>query len=69
MRQGLSVVAETWEREGKIARPQVVPDEFAINSGRIGGANNLATMGGSLLVKQHKGRWSSNTLMTTYDNL
>ena len=35
------------------------PDEFALQSGRIGGRTRLASMGASPLVIQQEGRWLS----------
>lgn len=34
----LSVVAEAWEKEKRVEKPWLVPEEFALYSGRIGGA-------------------------------
>lgn len=54
---GLSVVAETWEREGRVAKSRLVPEVFALHSGIIAGATKLAAMGKSPLVIQRDERW------------
>ena len=58
MRQGLSVEARNGEKEEKRPRARLIPEEFAVHSGRIGGATRLAAMGASPLVIQREGRWS-----------
>jgi len=63
LRRGLSVVANTrGYREGG-GRARLVPEEYALHSGRIGGATRLAAMGASAQVIQREGRWSSNAFM------
>ena len=41
----------------------MVPEEFALHSGRIGGATRLAEKGASALVIQREGRWKSDAFM------
>ncbi|CAM9899729.1 unnamed protein product, partial [Choristocarpus tenellus] len=38
-------------------------EEYALHSGRIGGATRLASMGVSELVIQRRGRWKSKAFM------
>lgn len=54
LRQGLSVVAEEWENKEKCARVRLIPDEFVLTSGRIGGALRFAAIGTSPLVIQEQ---------------
>ena len=58
MRQGLSEVVEAWEKEGGGEKARLVPEEFALHSGRIEGVTRLAAMGACPLVIQRKERWS-----------
>ena len=63
LRRGLSVVATArGNREGG-GKARLVPEEFALHSGRIGGATRLAAKGASSRVIQQEGRWSSNAFM------
>lgn len=64
LRQGLSVVARTWEREGRIGKSRQVPEVFALHSGRIGDETKLVAMGARPQVIKREGRWVSNALMT-----
>ena len=41
----------------------LIPEEFALHSGRIGGATKLAAGGASDTVIQREGRWASNAFM------
>ena len=63
LRRGLSVVAETWEKERRGGKARLVSEEFALHTGRIGGTARLSTMGASPLVMQREGRWSSSAFM------
>ena len=63
LRRGLSVVATARENREGGGKARLVPEEFALHSGRIGGATRLAAMGASFRVIQREGRWSSSTFM------
>ena len=41
---------------------RLIPEEFELHSGRIGGATKLAAGGASDAVIQREGRWASNVL-------
>lgn len=45
LRRGLSVVAEAWERDRRVGKSRLVPEELALLSGRFEGAMRLAAMG------------------------
>ena len=63
LRRRLSVVAMVRENREGGGKARLVPEEFALHSGRIGGATRLAAMGASSRVIQREGRWSSSALM------
>ena len=63
LRRGLSVVATARENREGGGKVRLVPEEFALHSGRIGGATRLAAMGASPLMIQREGRWSSSAFM------
>ena len=42
---------------------RLVPEKFALHSGRIGGITRLAALGASPLVIQREGRWSSSAFI------
>lgn len=46
LRQGMSIVADTWEKEGGGEKARLVAEEFELHSGRIGCLTRLAVMGG-----------------------
>ena len=57
-------MAEAWERGGRLGKSRLIPEEFALHSGRIEGVTRLVAMRASPLVIQRKGGWSSNAFMT-----
>ena len=63
LRRGLSVVATERENREGGGKARLVPEKFALHSGRIGGATRLAAMGASSRVIQREGRWSSSAFM------
>ena len=63
MRRGLSRVARRWKREGPGLGEWLKQEEFALHSGRIGGATRPAAVGASPLVIQREGRRASNSFM------
>ena len=63
LRRGSSVVAKAREKLKEGGKARLVPEGFALHSGRIGGATRLAAMGASPLVIQREGRWSSSALL------
>ena len=63
MRKGIRAVSKMWPKEGKGARAKLKPEEFALHSGRIGGATRLAAKGVPEAVIKKEGRWSSNAFM------
>ena len=54
--RGLSVVAIARENRKESGKARLVPEEFALHSGRIGGATRLAAMGASSRVIQREER-------------
>ena len=42
---------------------RLIPEEFALHSGRIGGRTKLAVGGANDTVIQREGRWASNAFM------
>ena len=44
--QGLSVEARNGEKEGKRPRARLIPEEFALHSGRIGACDKIGSDGG-----------------------
>ena len=63
LRRGLSVAAMAQENSKEGGKARLAPEEFALHSGRIGGATRLAAMGASSRVIQQEGRWSSSAFM------
>ena len=63
LRRRLSVVATARENREESGKARLVPEEFALHSGRIGGATRLAGMGASARVIQREERWSSSAFM------
>ena len=63
LRRGLSVVVKAREKRKEGRKVRLVPEEFALHSGRIGGATRSEAMGASPLVIQRGGRWSSSAFM------
>lgn len=62
--QSWTRVVKTWEKEGKRkGKARLVPEEFVLLTGRIGGTTKLAAMGASPLVIPREGKWSSSTFM------
>ena len=47
-----------------VGRQGLVPGEYALHSGRIGGATRLAAGGVSVMEIQRQGRWKSDAFMT-----
>ena len=64
LRTGLPCVAEEWgqQRRGREA-VRLIPEEFALHSGRIGAATKLAAEGVSDAVIQREGRSGSYAFM------
>lgn len=60
LREGLEGVGKRWGEEGRGAGAGLVPEHFALHSGRIGGATRLAAMGVAEAVIQKEGRWASD---------
>lgn len=52
----LGGVGKRWEEERRVAGAGLVPEHFALHSGRIGGATRLAAMGLAEAVIQREGR-------------
>ena len=63
LRDGMASVGERWREEGRGAGARLIPDEFALHSGRIGGATRLAARGVPEAVIKKEGRWSSDSFM------
>ena len=63
LRSGLERVGEKWRSQGKGAMAELIPEEFALHSGRIGGATRLAEMGAPPWVIQREGRWAKQAFM------
>lgn len=53
------MVTKKWEKYVKVEGSRLVPEEFALHSGRIGGATRLAATGVEHTGEQQEGRWSS----------
>lgn len=64
LRGGLVEVGKRWGRQGRGVGAGLVPTEFALHSGRIGGATRLAAMGVPEAVIQKEGRWASDSYKT-----
>ena len=45
LRDGIASVGERWTEEGRGAGATLIPEEFSLHSGRIGGATRLAARG------------------------
>lgn len=63
MRGGIQVVARKWSEEGRGAGARLNPKEFALHSGRIGGATRLAARGVPEAVIKKEGRWASDSFL------
>ena len=64
LRSGIAGVAEEWSQERRRSEGvRLIPEEFALHSGRIGGATKLPAGGASDAVIQREGRWASNAFM------
>ena len=63
LRSGLEKMAERWKDEGRGAMTEIQPDEFALCSGKIGGATALAADGVEPMVIQKEGMWSLDAFM------
>ena len=59
VRSGLDRVGRKRKKQGKGAVGELVPEEFALHSGRIGGATRLAETGAQPWVIQREGRLAS----------
>jgi len=60
LRQGIEFVGRKWKGEGRGVGANLDPKEFALHSGRIGGATRLAAMGVPDWMIQKEGRWKSD---------
>ena len=63
LRKGIARVGERWKGEGRGAGARLIPEEFALHSGRIGGATRLAARRVPEAVIKKEGRWSSDAFM------
>ena len=68
LRNGIASVGERWRKEGRRAGARLVPEEFVLHSGRIGGATRmaareLAARGLPEAVIKKEGRWLSDSFM------
>ena len=63
LRGGIGVAAEKWMAEGRGTGANLKPEEFALNSGRIGGAPSLAAKGVSEAIIKEEGRWASDSFL------
>ena len=59
----LERVGRKWKEQGRGAVVELVPEEFSLHSGRIGGATRLAEMGAQPWVIQRRERWASQAFM------
>jgi len=63
LRDGIANVGRKWRDEGRGAGAKLIPEEFALHSGRIGGATRLAANRVPEAVIKKEGRWSSDAFM------
>ena len=63
LRSGIEDVGGRWRNERRGSGARLVPEEFALHSGRIGGATRLAAKRISEAVIKTEGRWSSDAVM------
>ena len=63
LRRGIGVVAQKWMAEGRGTGANLKPEEFALHSGRIGGATSLAAKGVSEAIIKKEGRWASDSFL------
>ena len=56
LRDGIASVGERWREEGRGAGARLIPEEFALHSGRIVGATKLAARGVTEAVVKKDGR-------------
>ena len=63
LRDGIASVKERWREEGRGAGARLIPEEFALHSGRIGGATRLAARRLPEAVIKKGGRWSPDSFM------
>ena len=63
LRNGLEGVGEKWRSQAKGPVAELIPEEFALHSGRIGGAPRLAEMGVPPWVIQIEGRLAVKVFM------
>ena len=63
LRDGIASVGERWREKGRGAGAILIPEEFALHSGRIGGATRLAARGVPEAVIKKEGRWWSDSFM------
>lgn len=63
LRSGIADVGGKWRVEGRGAGARLIPEEFALHSGRIGGATRLAAKRVPEAVIKKEGRWSSDAFM------
>ena len=59
LRSGLDSAGAEWRSQGKGAVAALIPEEFALHSGRIGGAMKLAEMGAPSWMSRRERRWAS----------
>lgn len=55
--------AKKWREQRRGAVGELVPEEFVLHSGRIGGATKLAGVGAQSWVIHGEGRWASQAFM------
>ena len=63
LRSELERVGEKWRSQGRGAVAELMPGEFALYSGSIGGATRLAEMGAPPWVIPGEERWASQAFM------
>ena len=62
MLEGIVSVGERWRGDGRGAGARRIPENFALHSGRIGGATRLAARTVPQVVIKKEGRSSSDSL-------
>ena len=63
MSRGVADVGGNWRDEGRGVRARLIPEEFALRSGRIEVATRLAAKRVPEAVIKKEGMWSSDAIM------
>ena len=63
LRSGIAGVGGKWREEERGVGARLIPEDFALHSGRIEGATRLAAKRVSDAVIKKEGRWSSDVFM------